>query len=491
MDAKDTCSKEVDSKDPESALADMSLDSPSAQDIDMQIEVEVQEESDHGSDDIYSRIAAESLLEPAESSTIAPSNFIIDSQGSEVNTGFPPPRVRSPSPTPSNSSEEIILFGGRNKMGKCIARNTKADKLSINPFDAKIRIVEEKIQQQEELLEETLHRKEPQPPSFQQESLERSAGDFEALLPIRIRKGRNNGRKGRRAQQVEEEDAIIADYLANIDAEDREVLVQASKFGNRELGGTEDEAWQDETEMSSGEPGALKEQWKGGWDASNIEDLNDLSTSDGVMGEVQAIFSKRERKSGLQYLVVWENQTMDEARWVPAATLTSVRAQAAIEEFEEEEKLVAQFVAVSDEDDDNDSVDSDDMVDEDNDNEEDLLQRKIDRMDDEQIARLLAKQEELGMGSNELLLFDDAADADEEDGFAVPATNFNPFMLPSSSKKTRSKRPRAEFPAATALADAYDGFDVMVSSFLLLPRSWPDLRLLLPSLHSLDGVLGV
>ena len=218
------------------------------------------------------------------------------------------------------------------------------------------------------------------------------------------------------------------------------------------------------SEMSSGEPHASKEHLKGGWDASNIEDLDDLSTSDGVMGEVQAIFSKRERKSGLQYLVIWEDQTMDEARWVPVTTLTSVGAQAHIEEFEAEERLVAQFAAVSDDDDDDDdddsSPDSDNEDDEDTENVEDFLQRKVGRMDDEQIARLLAKQEELGMGSNELVLFDDAADADEEEGFNAPATNINPSVLPST-KKTRSKRPRGDFPAATALADAYDGFDVM------------------------------
>jgi hypothetical protein len=64
------------------------------------------------------------------------------------------------------------------------------------------------------------------------------------------------------------------------------------------------------------------------------------------------------------------------------------------------------------------------------------------------------------MGSKELLLFDDAADADEEDGFTLPNRSLNPFMLPSQ-KKNRSKRPIGEFPAATALADAYDGFNVM------------------------------
>lgn len=356
-------------------------------------------------------------------------------------------------------------------MGKAISRSTKSSEQTslTDPFDAKIKIVEEKIHLQEELLEETLHRKTSSPPFCEelmtkQSTSSKHSDGFEPVLSGRRSRGRNQGRSQRRGRhsshKAAEQDAVLADYLANMDSEDMEALVKGSGFNPRELGGTDDEAWQDETEMSSGEPHLSKEHVKGGWNDSNIEDLDDLSTSDGVMGEVQAIFSKRERKSGLQYLVVWEDQTMDDARWVPATTLTSVSAQAHIENFEAEEKLVAQFAAASDENDDDDSMDGEDTADEDAEDEEDLLQRQIDRMTDEQIARLLAKQEELGMGSNELLLFDDAADADEEEGFALPGRRVNPFMLPSE-KKPRSKRPRGEFPAATALANAYDGFDVM------------------------------
>ena len=435
----------------------MTLNSQQQEKIEVQVEVEVEEESEEFED---TKVTGSTSPDQPESSTTAPSNFIVDTRGSDaIKTGLPPPKIRSPSPTPSNSSEEIILFAGRNNKGKGLARTM--ERAQTDPIDAKLRIIEEKIHEQEELLEETLHKNSKSPP-FCQETMTQYSGNLEAaLLPPRTNKGRRRSRKGRQhlTRKAEEDEAIIADYLANIDSEDRAAILQSSLLNNRDLGGTDEDAWQDETDISSGEPRASKEHLKGGWDASNIEDLDDLSTSDGVMGEVQAIFSRRERNSGLQYLVVWEDQTIDEARWVPVTTLTSVGAQAHIEEFEAEERLVAQFGAVSDDDDD-DSLDSDDMDEEDAEDEEDLLQRKIDRMDDEQIARLLAKQEELGMGSNELLLFDDATDADEEDGFTTSATNINPFVLPST-KKTRSKRPRGEFPAATALADAYDGYDVM------------------------------
>ena len=85
-------------------------------------------------------------------------------------------------------------------------------------------------------------------------------------------------------------------------------------------------------------------------------------------------------------------------------------------------------------------------------------------MSDEQIARLLAKQEELGMGSAELLLFDEEADVDEDEDLAFPRTSFSPIMFPSKNKQRRgagTQRARGDFPPASLLADAYDGFDVM------------------------------
>jgi hypothetical protein len=449
-----------DSKQAESALAHMSLDShpqDTQEDIHIHVEGDAEEDKNEQFED-----APSPLHHRDPTASIDPSNFIIDTHGDQsISTGLPPPRIRSPSPAPSNSSEEVILFGGRNNLGKAIPRSTQGSETapSTNPFDVKIQAVEDEIHLREEFLE-SLHRK-MSLPSFCEELMTKQStsskysGDSEPVVP-----GRRNRNQGRRSKQKEaEQDPVLADYLANMDSEDKEILIQGSVFNARELGGTDDEPWQDEIEMSSREPHVSKEHLKGGWD-SNIEDLDDLSTSDGVIGEVQAIFSKRERKSGLQYLVVWEDQTMDDARWVPATTLTSVSAQAHIEGFELEEKLVAQFAAVSDEEDNDSSMDGELTTDEEAEDEKDLLQRKIDRMDDKQIARLLAEQEELGMGSKELLLFDDAADADEEDGFTLPNRSLNPFMLPSQ-KKNRSKRPIGEFPAATALADAYDGFNVM------------------------------
>jgi hypothetical protein len=253
---------------------------------------------------------------------------------------------------------------------------------------------------------------------------------------------------------------LIADYVANIDSD---IGSTFKSFNQRELGGTEDEIWQ-ETEESSAEPTRpLDRPFQAGWDRADICDFDDLSTSDGVMGDVQAIISKRDREAGIQYLVVWENQTVDEARWIPVTTLISVDALSHIEKFEAEEKLVAEFL----DNDEEDTNDSDELAihgeSDGKDMEQGLVQRKTGRMSDEKIALLLAKQEELGMGSAEIMLFDNDS-IEDEDGIQQSKNIFNSTML--SSRKTRAKgrsgkRPRGEFPSTSLLADACDGFDVM------------------------------
>jgi hypothetical protein len=440
-------------KDPESALAGMTLDSPSGEELEVEVEVEEELEKrntgTHSTDLVNERNPL----------------YIVDTVGSEpVPTGLPPPQLplRPPSPTPSNSSEEVILFGGRNSQGEVISRARKPPKIPTDAIDAKIKLVEDRIHEQEELLDEAIRCKGVASKSSR-ESADSSPGEFDAILPKRgNRRNRRRDRHGPRAGLSKaEEDALVADYIANIEG-GGDSLLQNASFNQRELGGSED-GGQDETESSSREPNfPSKAGLDSGWDRSDMCDFDDLSTSDGAIGEVQAIVSKRDRKSGVQYLVVWQGQTVDEARWVPASALTGAAALSCINEFEAEEKLVAEFQDNGEEDsDDSEDTDVDDALEEEDD--QDLLQRKIDRMTDEQIARLLAKQEELGMGSDELLLFDDAADADEDEDIPSITARFNPAMLPNRSrtKDRGTKPPRGEFPAATALADAYDGFDVM------------------------------
>jgi hypothetical protein len=104
--------------------------------------------------------------------------------------------------------------------------------------------------------------------------------------------------------------------------------------------------------------------------------------------------------------------------------------------------------------------------------EEDLRQRRIDAMDDETIARLFAKQGELGISGDELII-DDGAFMDEDiDGVGdVDEARAGLQDLASSSfaksavKRSGNKR-GTSFPSASAMADTLDqygdaGFDIM------------------------------
>lgn len=86
-------------------------------------------------------------------------------------------------------------------------------------------------------------------------------------------------------------------------------------------------------------------------------------------------------------------------------------------------------------------------------------------MDDAQLARLLAKQEELGLGANEHILFD----GDSMRGISGGKVGDRDFTTDPSTKKTSShmraskKGPRAvngSYPSAEAVADAFERLDM-------------------------------
>lgn len=441
---EDAESEEVP-QDPEPAMAEMTLDSPPAEE--MVIEVEIEEEAEEQHDE-YQGISPE-----AEQNDL----FFVDTVGDVLpSTGLPAPatRIRASSPTPSNSSEEIILFQGRNRQKDRIAEPSKPTRVVVDPIDANIK--SNRVYERE--TPEAATSSEAVSSRFLNQSASSSPSKFEAILPKSQSKHRPRGHSD---IDQEEEDALIADYVANADA-----WGTSGRFHQRPLGGSDDDIGHDDTKPHFDRQARSKSPLRDGWDRSYICDFDDLSTSDGVIGELQVILSKRIRSSGVQYLVVWEGQSIDEARWVPATTLTTAEALVHVADFEEEEKLVAEYQGNDDEGStDSDDMDTDDALDEeDEEDEEDLWEKKADHLTDEQIARLLAKQEELGMGADELLLLDDAADADADDDLPHPSVRYNPFVLAPQKLKTKdrgAKRPRDDFPAATAMANAYDGFDIM------------------------------
>jgi hypothetical protein len=105
--------------------------------------------------------------------------------------------------------------------------------------------------------------------------------------------------------------------------------------------------------------------------------------------------------------------------------------------------------------------------------EEDLRERRIAAMDDETLARLYAKQAELGISDDDLVIddgkfveedFDEFGDVDQaKAGLDILA---NSSFGRSTAKRSSKKRGGMNFPSASALADTLDqygdaGFDIM------------------------------
>ena len=455
-------SKRSEVTEPGTELAQMTLNETSKDEDDTKLELPLdQDNSIPGQDEKPSGIFDE-----------ANNPFIIDTQGGEpIVTGLPLPQIRSISPTPSSSSDEVIVFAGRDAAGRGFSKLPKISNKNTDPYDSQIRMIDAKIHESQILLAMNCHLAE-QPSSTQpltvgglsglqrvspQETFTQTYQRPGALMPQADDINGGSYRRGRRRHirksKREHEQALIDDYVSNMEAHELDPEVS---FNQRDLGGTDSDPWQ-ATETSSVSPSKMLSLNE--WGRLELDSFDVMSTSDEVLGSVKAILSKRSRKNGQQYLVVWEHHSVDEARWVPTSSLTDTNSMELIAQFEAEEKMTAE-ISNEEEDGTDSDTDSDHAGDEDvdaSDDDTDLLQRKIDRMTDEKIAKLLAKQEELGMGSSELVLFDDSpkADLDTISHHALKPTRH------TLRNAHNVKRAKGDFPAASALADAYDGFDVM------------------------------
>jgi len=216
------------------------------------------------------------------------------------------------------------------------------------------------------------------------------------------------------------------------------------------------------------------------WDSDDLADFDDLSTTDGEIDNVGQVIRHRTRVSGAQYLVVADGAEASDAKWMLHSHMTSESATNEIRIYEEIRQLTIEEEDLDDEDDDDDDSDEDedeealqDLIDniDSEDDENARILKYTSRMTDEQIARALAKQEELGLGSDELVLFDgDAPDSGDMDDVLGAGEDFVSFSLSKHTsnrgRSKRNKKQRDSFPSAEAFADAldqdpYGAFDVM------------------------------
>lgn len=271
---------------------------------------------------------------------------------------------------------------------------------------------------------------------------------------------------------VSPRDAAMDDYMQNIEDFGLTAdMLAASGFARREMdldAGSHND-WESASGSQAGDDQAAPAD---SWDSDMLQDLEGMSTSSDVMDTVARILSKRHRKSGVQYLCVYEGSVVDDARWLPGGYLQSSAEKDLIQAFEEAFLLRKKAEmgdsdttdSASEEDDDDDDEDSD--SDDEDDDDDDGAFGQDEELDDETIARVLQKQEELGLGADELMLY--AAD----DYFAASsrADDYIPLNVARSNRKQQKRGGRRNreptFPSASAMADAldldpYNGFDIM------------------------------
>lgn len=214
------------------------------------------------------------------------------------------------------------------------------------------------------------------------------------------------------------------------------------------------------------------------WDSDDLADFDELDTTDEEVEDIGQVLRHRTRVSGAQYLVIGNGADASDAKWMLHSKLVSESAVSEIKIYEEIRRMNIEQ-ADQDSDDDSEEGESDeealqDLLDniESEDDENARIMKYTSRMTDEQIARALAKQEELGLGSDELMIFDGefANGAETPDDAFGQGDDFISFSLSKHTsnrgRSKRNKKKRDSFPSAEAFADAldqdpYGAFDIM------------------------------
>ena len=273
------------------------------------------------------------------------------------------------------------------------------------------------------------------------------------------------GRQGRRVKQ--QADMIEADYIANIRDNISDPDAISTSFTARDIGGRENQVLGKAEHEFSRDNAFLD----GGWDSDDIVTLDHLSTSSEAPTGFCKVVSKRQRLSEYQYFVVQENEAVGDGRWVSASLLGMPGAAEKIAHFEASKKLDNPTDPLHNDDTSESSEINElatmDLQDEHNHAEYSGHSLKIPDtgMTDEQMATRLAKQEELGVGSSEILLFDGSelshlGKSDTVKGFESKTTG--PGVSGSSGRISIRRECYNRGSTATAVSqDAYDGFGVL------------------------------
>ncbi|KAH0543984.1 hypothetical protein FGG08_001751 [Glutinoglossum americanum] len=355
--------------------------------------------------------------------------------GSATPAGLSLSVEQPPSPTPSDSSQEMILFAGRNQDTNIANKQTARRPTSSRS------IFEESYTQDM--------------PDF---SLQTGGdcgsiklGELPSSEAVEIPERPLPAQKPKVIRGNRESD-MIADYIANLKEHgDMETLALSGAYATRELGGSDTEDWQESGDED--EPPATDRQTTAreyavcGWGTPSLHHHDAASAYIDTLGDIDSILAKRSRPTGDQFLVQFKGYSINDVKWIPRASLTAERQLEHIAAFENSEGPEVGTYG---------SGDSDDM-DEDWGDGEDLQKRRITAMTDGKLARLFARQSGLGMASNRLVGFDDTGGTTSDEDLVGDES----FIEASISKDKKASRRRGGSSSAARIADAYDGFDIM------------------------------
>ncbi|KAG8529263.1 uncharacterized protein KY384_005898 [Bacidia gigantensis] len=331
--------------------------------------------------------------------------FFSDVQRKHVTTGLSMPDLMPLAPSsPSEPDEdEEVLFAGR--QAKMIPKKMK-------------------------ILNDSLRSSSNAPAT---NGSKRSNDELPLRAPIDSAKATHSSRKQRSVAA----DEVMSDYITNVSANESidTTFAESSRAAPNLAGFDGGHSDSDLLEPAS----EVDDEWS----SADLRDLDDLSTSSGGVETIGKVLSRRERPSGLQYLVAEKGMAVDDARWLSLETLAKSRESARLVQLFEEKKAFLSNSAsegVSDSD-----LDEDEII------ERDVQQtvhesyqahqfeeRRKYQMTDERIARLLSKQEQLGMGSNELFLFD--VDVDDPMTNRTGCAAHRPQSKRNAAGKARQER---------------------------------------------------
>ena len=268
------------------------------------------------------------------------------------------------------------------------------------------------------------------------------------------------------------EDAILADYISNIRDNDGapDKLQGKPLLRLRDLGlGECDEELKGFAFVGAEDTDRIIHD-EDDWNSRDLRDFDGFSTSSEPMHPPPRILKERSNGSEIQYLVIAEGASLDEARWLALDQLRVPGTEEILDLFEEKQSILEHTSDHNDESDDSSVLRSQKIPDLYKDRGAMRDTRNVDsswkaRTSDEHIARLSSRQAELGIIGGELVSFTNDETETNCSG-KLPANGATAIPRDSLKRDGKKKKTSGDaYSQAAAFIDtveeSYSGFDIM------------------------------